>query len=261
LKPWAACKTMAAVKIGLQLYTVRDELAKDFRGTLERVAAMGYREIGYGGTGNLTPEGFKALCAELGLVPLVGGLSVDALEKDPEAAMARHAAIGATSVMLGWLPEPLRKDVAAWTATAKKLNTWGRIARDAGLVFQYHNHDMEFAPQNGGCGLDLLLAATDPALVKFQLDVGWVRWAGQDPLVWLDKIGAARLRTIHLKDCVVQPKKEWIEVGKGVLDTKAVLVKCRELGVEGALIEQDTCARPPLDSARISLENVRKLGF
>jgi len=240
---------------GLQLYTVRDELARDFRGTLQRVATIGYREVGYGGTGDMDPAAYKSFCAATGLVPLVGSVGADGLAKDAAAELARHAVIGAPYVMLGSLPESMRNSAAAWTAAGASLNAWGAAARRAGLVFQYHNHDMEFAPVGGTCGMDLLLAATDPALVKFQLDVGWVRWAGQDPVTWLKKLGPDRLRTIHLKDLVLEGAKAWTEVGTGVLDVKAVCATAAALGVEAALVEQDTCARPPLESIAVSLDN------
>ena len=81
---------------------------------------------------------------------------------------------------------------------------------------------------------------------------GWVLAAGQDPVSWLKKMGRERLRTVHVKDCRRTPKLEWVEVGTGELDAKEVVKACNELGVEWGLVEQDTCARPPLESAAIS---------
>jgi sugar phosphate isomerase/epimerase len=247
------------VQIGLQLYTVRDELAKDFKGTLKKVAEMGYKGVGYGAMGGMAPKEFRAFLDGLGLFPACGGTGVEALEKDAKGFFATHAEVGAPTVMLGWLPETMRNSPEAWKRSAERMNEWGRAGKAAGVVFQYHNHDMEFSRDGGPHGLDILLQATDPELVKFQVDVGWVLAAGQDPVSWLKKAGKARLRTVHIKDCRTKPKLEWVEVSTGELDSKGVFGACGELGVEWGLVEQDTCAGPPLESAALSLRNILAL--
>jgi sugar phosphate isomerase/epimerase len=240
------------MKIGLQLYTVRDDLAKDFKGTLRKVAPMGYKGVGYGAMGGMAPKEFRAFLDGIGLFPACSGVGVDTLEKDAAGYFAAQAEAGTPYAMLGSLPEQMRNGEEAWKASAGKLNAWGKAAKAAGMVFQYHNHNMEFSGTGGKHGLDILLENTDPQLVKFQVDVGWVLAAGQDPVKWLRKMGSGRLVTVHIKDCHRTPKLEWTEVGTGELDTKAVLKACNELGVDWGLVEQDTCARDPLESAAIS---------
>lgn len=246
------------VTLGLQLYTVRDDLAKDFAGTLRAVAKAGYTAIEGGPGKGMTAEDYVKLCKGLGLSTPAGGCGLDGLEKDLEGTLHRVLAFGAKYMMLGWIPPERRKNAADWKALAKSLNVWGKAAHDHGIVFQYHNHDFEFAPVDGTIGLEILLAETDPACVKFQLDVGWVTWAGSAPAALMRKMGKTRIRVIHLKDCVLSPAKAWTEVGTGALDLKGVVAACNELGVEYAMIEQDTCARPPLESIAISYANARK---
>ena len=247
------------MKIGLQLYTVRDDLAKDFKGTLRKAAEMGYKGVGYGAMGGMAPKEFRAFLDGIGLFPACAGVGVDTLEKDAAGYFAAQAGAGTPYVMLGSLPEAMRNDEDAWKASAGKLNAWGKAARASGIAFHYHNHNMEFSKAGGRHGLDILLENTDAGLVKFQVDVGWVLAAGQDPVVWLKKMGRERLRTVHIKDCRQAPKLEWVEVGTGELDAGAVVKTCNELGVEWGLVEQDTCARPPLESAAISLKNILAL--
>jgi len=244
--------------IGLQLYTVRDDLGKDFNGTLKRVAAAGYRFIEGGPGKGMSPADYKALCAQLGLSPVAGGLGLDGLEKDLDGSMKRLAEFGAKYAMLGWMAPERRDSVGAWRAVAKLMNGWGKAARDHGITFQYHNHDMEFTPMDGTNGLEIILGETDPALVKMQVDVGWVTWAGQDPVSLLRKLGKGRVRVIHLKDLRLAPDKHWMEVGNGVLNLKGVVTACKELEIEYAFVEQDTCERPPLDAIAISHANAVK---
>jgi len=245
-------------QLGLQLYTVRDDLGKDFKGTLRAVAKAGYGFIEGGPGKGMSAAEWLAFCAEIGTKQVAGGCGLDQLEKDLAGTLDRTAAAGAKYMMLGWLPPERRKNAADWKALAKGLNVWGKAAHEKGIVFQYHNHDFEFAPVDGTNGLEIILSETDPAYVKMEIDVGWVTWAGSKPAELLRRLGKSRVRVIHLKDLVLTPEKTWAEVGNGVLDLKGVAAACGELGVEYAFIEQDTCARPPLESIVISLANARK---
>ena len=228
--------------------------------TLQAIKVHGpLKGVGYGAMGGMAPKEFRAFLDGLGLFPACGGTGVDPLVKDAAGYFAVQAEVGAPYVMLGSLPEPMRNSPEAWKASAGSLNGWGRAAKAAGIGFQYHNHNMEFSNTEGRHGLDILLENTDPELVKFQVDVGWVLAASQDPVAWLKKMGKDRLRTIHIKDCRRKPKLEWTEVGTGELDARGVMRAATELGVEWALVEQDTCAGPPLESAEKSLRNILSL--
>lgn len=245
--------------IGLQLYTVRDDMQRDFKGTMTAVARAGYREVGYGGTGGMTVPEFKAFMDSIGLTPLCAGGGLDTYEKGIEKFLDTHTALGAKYCMLGWLPPERRRNKDDWMALAGKLNEWGKATAARGIAFQYHNHDFEFTPVDGTFGGEILAANTDPKFVKFQVDVGWVTWAGHDAVGWLKRLGAGRIPTIHLKDLVTKPANGWTEVGTGVLDVPGVLKACGELGVACAMVEQDTCSGPPpLESIKISLANARK---
>lgn len=240
------------------MYTVREDLGKDWDGTVKAVAKAGYTAIEGGPRKDMTPAEYVTFCGALGMTTPASGCGLEGLEKDLAGTLDRAVASGSTYLMLGWLPPERRKTAADWKSLAASLNIWGKAARDKGLVFQYHNHDFEFAPVDGTTGLEIILGNTDPANVKIELDVGWVTWAGSAPAPLMRKLGKERLRVIHLKDLVLAPQKTWTEVGTGVLDLPGVVAACREFDIQYAFIEQDTCARPPLESIAISLANARK---
>jgi len=247
------------LRVGLHLYTVRDDLNRDYRGTLIRAAAIGYPAIsGYGDLGGMKPAAFRSFLAETGLIPVAGAMDLEAAERDPAAAVAPHAAVGASQACVMWLPEERRKDAAAVERTAKLFNSIGSAARQAGIGFQYHNHAFEFELVEGRTILARLADATDPSLVGFQLDVGWALRSGQDPAAWLRQL-KGRVPTIHLKDTTAGPDPQWMEIGNGVLDLAAVRAASVEAGVKWWLVEQDTCARPPVESAAISFRNASAL--
>lgn len=252
--------TTSPLRVGLHLYTVRDDMKQDPEATLRAVAAMGYRAVsGLGLPGGRTPAQARAWANGLGLELSVEHVSLDEIEKTPGAALDRVAGMGVAYATLAWVNEDRRKTAADIAGLAPKLNAFGKTAAARGIRFQYHNHDFEFRPVEGRMYFDRLLEATDPATVGIMLDVGWVQRAGQDPVTWLRKLGS-RVRTIHLKDTTANPDGRWAEIGRGVLDTAGVLAACRERGVEWALVEQDTCDGPPLTSAQISFNALRGAG-
>jgi sugar phosphate isomerase/epimerase len=252
--------THSPLRVGLHLYTVRDDLKKDPEATLRAVAGMGYRAVsGLGLPGGRTPAQARDWAKGLGLDLTVEHVSLEEIERTPDAALDRIGGMGVAYATLAWVNEDRRKTAADIAALATALNGFGKSSAARGIRFQYHNHDFEFRPVEGATYFDRLLGATDPATVGIMLDVGWVQRAGGDPVAWLKKLGN-RVRTIHLKDTTANPDGRWAEIGRGVLDVKRVLATCRELGVEWALVEQDTCDRPPLESAAISFETLRALG-
>lgn len=241
--------------IALQLYTVRDDLQKDFVGALKAVAKMGYAGIEGGGTGPLTVSEFKTLMQDLKLNPIGAHAGLNGLEGPRgDLTLAMYADIGTKFVAIS----DHKEDADGWRKLGKTMETVGRSAKSKGIVFQYHNHAHEFKKYSGEFALDILLGAADPALVGSQLDVGWVQRAGENPVAWLEKLGS-RIKTVHVKDTTAGPNPKWTEIGNGTVDFEAVHNSCQELGIKWYIVEQDTCDRPPLESAAISLENMLRI--
>lgn len=245
--------------IALQLYTVRDELAADHSGTLRAVAEMGYRAVELTGPG---PEGAERLREELdrlGLTPTGMHVPLDRLERELPDAIADARALGIRYVVCPWLPPDRRGNAAGYRSLAGTLSQVGHRCRAAGLQLCYHNHDFEFQEFDGRTGLEILFDSVDGDLVRSELDVYWAAYAGHDPVEWLRRLGG-RVPLVHLKDMTSGEPRTFAEVGHGALDFPAILQECDRSGADWLIVEQDRCAGPPLESARLSLEYLRSLG-
>jgi sugar phosphate isomerase/epimerase len=250
---------MPKIPIALQLYTVRDETAKDFKGTVRKVAQMGYAGIEMSGDGGLSVTEMQALLAETRLKVAGSHVGLDRFEKDLANLLDFYKATSTKFVGVPALPGDLRNP-AGFKKAAASLNRIGAEMKKAGLVLYYHNHAFEFEPMEGKLGIDILLGETDPALVKFEVDVYWVCYGGQDPAAFI-KAHSGRFPLLHLKDMKGTGKERtYAEVGEGVLDFAAILAAGEAQGAEWYIVEQDVCARPTLESAKLSLDNLKKWG-
>jgi sugar phosphate isomerase/epimerase len=244
---------MNELQVALELYTVRDETRRDFAGTLRRVAQIGYAGVELAGYGNLTSQEMSALLAETGLRAVATHLGLDALQGSQLDASIRYCLdISCPIIVLPSMANEWRTREGI-QALAPRLNAIGQRCLEHGIIFGYHNHDFEFAQVDGIYLLDYLLQATDPSLVKIELDVYWVAYAGVDPVSYLQTL-ADRVALIHLKDMAAD--RSMTEVGKGVLDMRGICEFAQARGLWG-IVEHDHPQIPSLESARISLEYFR----
>lgn len=244
--------------IALQLYTVRDETAQDFAGTLRRVAAAGYTAVEFAGYGDLSTQQMQALLAETGLQALSSHVALERLENNFEQEIAYLQAIGCPYIVVPWLA-PERRSGAAIPALAATLNTLGAAARTHGITLGYHNHDFEFAPVSDtdpSFVLDYLLAHTDPANVSLELDTYWAAYAGVDPAAYLQRY-QQRVPLVHLKD--MTPERTFTEVGAGTLPISAIVAAALAAGAQGYIVENDLPRIPSLESVQRSLDFLRTL--
>ncbi len=247
-------------RIGLELYTVRDDLARDFEGTLKQVAAMGYREVEFTDYYGRSAGEVRAALAVAGLTaPSVQAPSTD-LRLAWAGRIERTRAVGHSYLVCGWVPPGERRSLTDWRSLATLLNTVGNAARQAGIQLAYHNHDFEFAPVQGRVPYDLLLETTDPVLVQLELDVYWARKGGRDPLQLFDR-WPGRFPLLHLKDMASGPRGQFTELGRGVIDFRRILRRAKAAGVRHVFVEQDEGSVPPLERARIGYAYLRQLQF
>jgi len=257
--------------VGLQLYTLRDQLAKDLEGTLRRVAEIGYKEVetfGYsdGKFFGKTPAEFSALLKNLGLTPVSGhymaGVAMPqmkgTLSNDWQRAVDDAAAIGTKFMNCAYLFPNERKSIDDYKRYADLFNKSGEVCKKAGIQFGYHNHDFEFQPLDGQEPYQILLKGTDPKLVHMELDLYWAVYAGKDP-VELFKQNPGRFPLWHLKDIEKSESRAFAEVGTGSIDFQRILNAAKTAGLKHFFVEQDVCKRPPLESIAISYGNVMKL--
>ena len=244
-------------KIALQLYTVREHTARDMVGTLGRIAAQGYRAVEFAGFGGVPVADLRTALDDLGIRAVSAHLGLDDLQTNPERVLADLKALGCSYAVVAYIQEERRQNIEQVRQVAAILNRSGEICRDAGLRFAYHNHAFEFAPLDGTTMFDVLLEETDPALVAFELDVYWLRYAGIDVVEMLRRL-AGRVPLVHIKDMAADEERAPAPVGEGIFEWREVLDACAEAGVEWYIVEQDNPTDPMAEVER-SLRNLEKL--
>jgi sugar phosphate isomerase/epimerase len=258
----AASAPAATPRIGLQLYTVRDLLAKDFEGTLERVAQIGYTDMEFAGYYNRTPEQVRAVMDRLKLVSSSTHIGAPLMREDAPAQLRSAKVLGQEYITIPSYNFPRDGGIDAWKQGAAEFNKWGALCRDAGIRLAYHNHSAEFAKVDGGpTGYDVLMRETDRALVDFEMDLYWTAFADQDPLALFAKY-PGRFAMWHVKDLVITPAKGMAPVGQGTLNFKAMFAKARQAGMKHFFVEHDTAASVPggsLASIQTSYTNLRQI--
>lgn len=224
--------------IGVQLYTLRDEMKRDVATTLARVARIGYKEVEFAGYFDHSPAEIRGMLDANGLTAPSAHIPLNALKSDPNSVIAAARSIGHQYVVMPYLDETARRTMADWHALAKTLNDIAGEMSRAGLRFAYHNHDFEFAPIDGMVPYEVLLAETDPKLVLLEMDLYWTVKAGQDPLAWFAKY-PGRFPLVHVKDSSGAPKHEMADVGQGTIDWRRIFAHRAEAGIAHYVVERD----------------------
>lgn len=250
---------MAKLPISVQLYTVRDHTAKDFAGTMKKIAAIGYRNVELAGWGNLSSaKDVRKALDDAGVKASGAHVGIDAFNADMKKVIDDAKTIGYDNVIVPYIGEEYRS-AAGYRKLAAELTAFGPKVKDAGLTLLYHNHAFEFDQFDGKAGFDILWEHSDPALVKCELDVYWIANGGVDPVAYIKKLGN-RVQLIHAKDMDKTDRNKFTQVGKGTLDFPAIFAAAKEAGVKFAAVEQDNCyGLDPLESITISWNNLKTM--
>jgi len=243
--------------IGLQLFTVRDALQEDFDGTLARVAAIGYREVEFAGYFGRSAQEVRASLLRTQLVAPAAHIPLDAIGGGWEGVIDNALAIGHRYLVVASIAGVT--DIDGYRRIAERFNHAGEVARKAGLRFAYHNHDFEFAKLAGKLPYDVLLEATDPQYVCFEMDLYWITKGGQNPLTYFAR-WPGRIQMVHVKDAAAAAPYRMMDVGAGVIDWAAVLGRGTEAGVRHFFVEHDE-ASDPFASIAASYAYLRNLRF
>ncbi|HEX8339063.1 MAG TPA: TIM barrel protein, partial [Pyrinomonadaceae bacterium] len=174
-------------RIGMQLYTVRRELAKDFGGTLAKVAALGYREVEFAGYFGHKAAEVRSLLKRLRLEAPAAHVQLTELRGDLRPLVEAARAVGHKYLLVAWLPPEERRTLDDYRRLADLFNEAGAALGREGLQFAYHNHDFEFAPLEGKVPYDLLLERTDPRAVKLEMDLYWTVKGGASPVEYFER--------------------------------------------------------------------------
>lgn len=247
---------MKKEKLGLQLYSVRDDLQKDFYGTLKKVKEMGYSAVEFAaGLYGHTPEEVKKMCEEIGLVPLSAHVPTQELLEKTEETVACYKTIGCQYVVIPYY----QLNAETFPKLVEEIKRVAEVVNAAGMVLQYHNHDFEFEKADGKYLLDRLYEEVSPELLQTQLDTCWVNVGGENPVEYVKKY-AGRIPTVHLKDFagsksenmyaligIDEDKKkdtegsfEFRPVGKGLQNFPAIVAAAEESGAGWVIVEQDS---------------------
>jgi sugar phosphate isomerase/epimerase len=256
------------VHAGLQLYTLSDQFREDPEGTLRLVASLGFGEVELAGLDGRDPRAIRKSLDDAGLICRSAHL-IYLAQPDVEAGINAASELGLTYLVA---PIPWKRDLSGitpepgggpyafalavvnnltlddWKWNADLLNRTGERLRAAGLQLAYHNHNFDFRDFGGVRGYDEMLRLTDPELVKLELDAGWIRVAGIDPLDYLNRY-ANRVRLLHVRDFApgfdsgthlsLADAPAAAPVGRGVVDYESIIPAALRAGVEGFFIERE----------------------
>jgi sugar phosphate isomerase/epimerase len=245
-------------KIGLQLYTVKNEAQHDFLGLLKKVADIGYDGVEFAGYFDTPAKQLLQVLQDLQLEVAGTHIGVDALRDHLDDVMAYSQAIHCPTVICPIFRGVDLKAESTFRQMGKFFNQVGETCRKNGLRFMYHIHGHEFETFNGQYGLDILLEETAPENMALQPDTAWVEHAGLDAVAALKKYGS-RCASLHLRDIRSRDGRDGTEVGNGIIDMPGVLAEAQALSIEWLVVEQEKFSMPPLESVAINLKNIRAM--
>lgn len=281
-----------SLKLGIQLFSVREEMTKSVENTIRTLADIGYRRIELSnhnalndfGTGfGMSAADFKKLLAECGLEVVTNTVN-PFTDENIDKLIAYHVEIGAKGLVLPVVWYETKNDVLR---CCENIDRWGKKCHEAGLYFLFHNHFHEFQKFDGKTVVQLVMENTDPDYVGFELDTYWAMRAGVDPIEIMKEMGQ-RCKALHQKDYAkgredhmdllklvggrgvsmevfreitqkVQYEKDFTEIGDGIMDIQAIIdAALTTTDAQYILLEQDHASIPQLDSVRRSFENFKK---
>ena len=273
---------MAALPVAIQVYSIREEAQRDFRGAMEEIKGMGYDGVELAGLYDLSAEEVRTILADVGLVPLSAHVPYVDLVADAEALLDMYAGIGCSYIAVPYLNEEYRPGTEGFDDVIANIERIGTLCSQRGLTLLYHNHDFEFITMNDGrYALDYLYETVDASLLQTELDTCWIHVAGIDPAEYIKKY-ANRCPIVHLKDYVGEKSDNMYELigldddkkdadpsafglrslGLGVQDFASILAASEASGAKWVVVEQDMPYSPSaMDDARLSREYLRLLGY
>ena len=269
------------VPLGLQLYSVRDQLPKDYAGTLKQLGQIGFREVESAGYFDHSATDVKQAMSAAGLNLVSAHYSLDNLNQKLDQALAFNHELGVKYIICSFpgFKDPSRvKGLSGearinaftlddWKWNADQFNTIGKKVGAAGFKFGYHNHSMEFKKTDGVIPYVELLRLTDPAVVTMEMDCGWVTVGGGNPIEYLKKY-PKRISMLHVKDfkgitasSSTGNVPTIVELGQGQIDYRPIFAEAAKAGmVKHCFVEQEGYNVAPMEGLKIDADYMKKLG-
>jgi len=272
------------MKLGLQVWTIEQDLIKDMDGALKAVKEMGYDYVEFGNFYGRTADELASLLEKHGLTCISVHQPYTAVLEKPEETIAYYKRLGIKYCAIPWMGVESHKGSDGYEQAVKDITKVGQLLKKAGIQLLYHNHDFEFQKYEDKFLLDWLLEAVPAEYLQPQLDTCWIHYAGYNPAEYI-KAQTGRITVIHLKDFVCKRLKgepvyelqgveageeidsarddngfDFRPCGQGRQNFPEILEAAKQAGVEYAIVEQDGCnTAPPLESVRQSIEYLKPL--
>lgn len=266
--------------IAVQLYSVRDEMEKDFCGTVKKIKDMGYEGVEFAGLFGKSGTEVKAICDEIGITPVSAHVPYYDMLDNPEAVLKDYRDMGCKYVAVPYLTEECRPGTEGWTSTVEGIRKIAEAAEKMGIQLLYHNHDFEFIKIDGKYALDILYDTIPADLLKTEIDTCWVNVGGENPAEYIEKY-TGRAPVVHLKDFhgskgngplykligiddeteAVESTFEFRPVGYGVQDWKKIVAAAEKAGAEWVVVEQDSPSmeKSPLECVQMSINYLKNM--
>lgn len=266
-------------QIGLQLYTVRDDIDVDFEGALKKVKKMGYDGVEFAGLFGHSANQIKKMCNDIGLVPISAHVPFINMINDPEL-LSVYKEIGCKYIVIPYLTEEYRPGNDKFNEVIEGAKLLGKKANELGMKLCYHNHDFEFKKINGEYALDILYKEVSSDLLNTELDTCWVNVGGENPSEYIRKY-TGRTEILHLKDFVGsksenmyaligidenEPKQKtekfgYRPLGMGLQDFPSILAAAKDAGTQWVIVEQDypSMGKSPMECAEISINYLKTI--
>ncbi len=277
---------MKQFKVGLQLYSVRDQMNLDVESTLKAVKEMGYDYVEMAGYFDKSAEEMRALLDKYGLRCISVHQTLDFYESKGQVGVDFIKTLGAEFSVIPWYDKAKLPGSPVWEETKELFVRTGKLLKKNGVDMCYHNHDFEFEMVDGKYKYDIMMEEISRDIFKPEFDTCWVRYAGEDPCQYI-RTFAGNVRIIHLKDFTckklasgpayalidengnpIEPATKednafrFTPLGRGMQDFPAILAAAEEAGTEYVIVEQDdTYELPSLEAAKISREYLKTLGL
>ena len=276
-------ETAKKLPVAVQLYSVRGDMEADFKGTLQKIKALGFDGVEFAGLFENDPAQVNAWCKEIGLNPISAHVPLADMLADVDKVIADYKTIGCEYIVVPYVTEERRPGGELFLQMVEEIRAIGEKCKAAGLTLLYHNHDFEFKKlESGEYGLDYLYANVPADLLQTELDQCWVKYSGLDPVEYLKKY-TGRAPVVHLKDFHIEGKQEgdpyaliglnenetkkssafeFRPLGNGVQDIPSIIAAAKEAGSKWLVVEQDqpSMGKTPIECAATSMEYLKSIG-
>ena len=270
-----------SLPVAVQVYSVRDNAAKDLRGTLKAIKEMGYDGVEFAGLYGNSPAEIKKMCEEIGLVPISAHVPYVDMVADAQGVLSQYAEIGCKFVVVPYLMPEHRPDSDQFPTVVENIGKIGQVAKSLGLQLLYHNHDFEFMKLDGKYALEVLYDTIPADLLQTELDTCWVNVGGEEPAAYVRKY-TDRAPVVHLKDFHGEKSEDMYEligiekkaparpgnfefrpVGSGLQDFPAILAAAEDAHAEWVVVEQDnpSMGLTPMECIKKSREYLKTIGY